>query len=178
MSEPCECAVRDLAQIGNHPSKSEASIQKVTALNVGETENSLTDRLEAGQQREHKDMRYFWKREQVQCEDFSIKEKTCANVGTKPIIASLQQCCSNCELVFYKTMDPTVHYKMKADETCDGSGERLQPGRTQRPRYVHRQPRYVHRDPMQTRRHQHRNKSRNRQLPVLIVNTETDAQTE
>ena len=29
-------------------------------------------------------------------------------------------------LVFYKTMDPTLHYKMKADEVYDGSGEGLQ----------------------------------------------------
>ena len=57
MIEPCEFeivtmkrAVRDsVAQIGNHTSKSEASIQSVTAYTVGETENSLTDRLEAGQ---------------------------------------------------------------------------------------------------------------------------------
>ena len=92
-----------MAQIGNHTSKSEASIQSVTALNVGETENSLTDRLEAGQQREHKAMRYFWTQEQVRDEDFSIKkEKNCANVGTKPIFASvLQQHCKFAGLVFY-----------------------------------------------------------------------------
>ena len=67
MSEPCEFelvpmkrAVRDVvAQLENHTSKSEASMQKVTALKVGET-NSLTDRLEAGHQRERKDVRYFW----------------------------------------------------------------------------------------------------------------------
>ena len=59
MSEPCEFewvpmkrAVWDsVAQIGNHTSKSEASTQKVTTLNVRETENSLSDRLEAGHQR-------------------------------------------------------------------------------------------------------------------------------
>ena len=98
MSEPCEFefvpikrAVRDsVAQIGNHTSKSEASIQSETALNVGETENSLTDRLEAEQQREHKDVQYFWIPEQVQDEDFSI--------GKMPIIASVLQCCSNCEI--------------------------------------------------------------------------------
>ena len=70
-----------------------------TALNAGETENSLTDRLEAEQQREHKDMRDFWIQEQVQDEDFSIKkEKNCANVGKKPIVASVLQCCSNCKI--------------------------------------------------------------------------------
>ena len=107
MSELCEFefvpmkrVIRDsMAQIGNHTSKSEASIQSVTALNVGETENSLTDRLEAGQQREHKDMRDFWIQEQVRTEDFSItKEKNCANVVTKPIVASILQCSSNCKI--------------------------------------------------------------------------------
>ena len=61
MIEPCEFelvtmkrAVRNsVAQIGNHTSKSEGSIQSGTALNAVETENSVTDRLEAGQQREH-----------------------------------------------------------------------------------------------------------------------------
>ena len=89
MSEPCEFeffpkkrAQRDsVARIGNHTSKSEASIQSVTALNVEETENSLTDRLEAIHRREHKDIRYFGIQEQVRDEDFSIKkEKNCANV--------------------------------------------------------------------------------------------------
>ena len=62
MSEPCEfvfvprkLAVRDsVTQIGNNTSKSEASIQSVTALSAGGMENSLTDRLEAVQPREHK----------------------------------------------------------------------------------------------------------------------------
>ena len=30
-------------------------------------------------------------------------------------------------LAFYKTMDPTLHYKMKADEVYDGSGEGCNP---------------------------------------------------
>ena len=55
MSKPCEFefvpmkrAVRDsVAQIGNHTSKSEALIQSGTALNAGESENSLMDHLEA-----------------------------------------------------------------------------------------------------------------------------------
>ena len=120
-----KCAVQDLvAQIGNHTSESEASIQKVTALNVGETENSLTDRLEAGHPREHRDVRYFWIQEQVQDEDFSIKkEKNCANVGTKPIFASVLPCCLNCKICVLLTMDPTLHSKMKADEAYDGSGD-------------------------------------------------------
>ena len=48
---------------------------------------------------EHRDVRYFWIQEQVRDEDFSIKkEKNCANVGTKPIFASVLQCCSNCKM--------------------------------------------------------------------------------
>ena len=122
MSEPCEFefvpmkrAARDsVAQIENHTSKSEASIQSVTALNVGETVNSLTDRLEAGQQREHKDMRYFWIQEQVRDEDFSIKkEKNCANVGTKPIfVSSLQQ---HCKLQDWYSTDHGSHTPLQDD---------------------------------------------------------------
>ena len=67
MSKPCEfvlvpmkLAVRDsVAQIGNTTSKSEASIQRRTALNAGETESSVTDQLRARQQKEYKDTRDF-----------------------------------------------------------------------------------------------------------------------
>ena len=77
-------------------------------------------------------MRYFWIQEQVRDEDFSIKkEKNRANVGTKPIFASVLQCCSNCKIGILLNMDPTLHYKMKADEAYDGSGKWLQP------QYVH-----------------------------------------
>ena len=88
-----------MAQIGNTTSKSEAPIQSGTALNAGETENSVTDRLKAGQQRKHKDMRDFWMQEQVRDEDLSIKkEKNCANVGKKPIVTPVLQCCPNCKI--------------------------------------------------------------------------------
>ena len=43
---------------------------------------------------------------------------------------SLLQYCNvaqTARLVFYKTMDPTLHCTMKADEACDGFGERFQP---------------------------------------------------
>ena len=168
MSEPCEFefaplnrAVRDsVVQIGNNTSKSEASIQSVTALNVGETENSLTDRLKAGQQREHKDMRYFWIQEQVRDEDFSIKkEKNCANVGTKPIFASVLQ--QHCKLQDWYSADHRSHTPLQDDGDV--------PMMDLAPR-------------LQTRRHQHRNRNRNRntniQLSVLIVNIETDVQAE
>ena len=62
---------------------------------------------------------------------------------------------ANCKIGILKTMDPTLHHKMKA-----------------------RQPRMDLAPKLQTRRHQHRNRNRNRQLSVLIVNIETDALTE
>ena len=149
MSEPCEFefvtmkrAARDsVAQIGNHPSKSAASIQSVTALNVGGTENSLTDRLEAGQLMEHKDMRHFWIQEQVRDEDFSIKkEKNCANFGTKPIFASVQQ--QHCKLKDKYTTDDGSHTPLQddGDEPMMDLAPRLQP------RYRHRDQEYEYRN--------------------------------
>ena len=135
MSEPCEFelvltkrAVRDsVAQIGNHTSKSEASTQSVTALNVGEKENSLTDRLKAGQQTKHKDMQYFWRQEQVRDEDFSIKKrKNCANVGTKPIFASVLQ--QHCKLQDWYSTDHGSHTPLQdgGDEPMMDLAPRLQ----------------------------------------------------
>ena len=86
-----------MTQIGNHTSKSEASLQSVTALNVGETVNSLTDQLEARHQREHRDVRYFWIQEQVRDEDFTVSRRRIAQMLERS----------------HKTMDPTLHYKMK-----------------------------------------------------------------
>ena len=48
-----------MTQIGSNTSKSEASIQSRTALNVGEMENLVTDQLDAVQQREHRNTRDF-----------------------------------------------------------------------------------------------------------------------
>ena len=57
------------------------------------------DQLEAVRQREHKDARYFWIPEPIQDEDISIKkEKNYANIGKRPIIASVLQCYSNCKI--------------------------------------------------------------------------------
>ena len=120
MSEPCEFefvpmkrAVRDsVAQIGNHTSKSEASIPSKTALNVGETEKSLTDRLEAEQRKANKDMRDFWIQEQVQ-DKTSVSRRRIAQMLERS--RSLLQYCNVVQiarLVFYMTMDPTLHYKM------------------------------------------------------------------
>ena len=90
MNEPCEFeyvpmkrAVRDLgAQVGNHTSKSEASIQSRTALNAGETESSVTDQMEAGQRREYKDVRDFLdtrtgSRRRCQCQEGEELSKCC-----------------------------------------------------------------------------------------------------
>ena len=68
--------------------------------------NSLTDRLETGQRTQHIDTRYFWIQERVQDGDLSIKKvpaaKNCADVGIKPVSASvLQQHCMFVGLVFY-----------------------------------------------------------------------------
>ena len=67
---------------------------------------SLTDRLGAGQRTKHIDTRYFWIQERVQDGDLRIKKvltaKNCADVGTKPVSASvLQQHCKFEGLVFY-----------------------------------------------------------------------------
>ena len=71
------------------------------------TANSLTDRLGAGQRTEHLDTRNcFWIQERVQERDLSIKKvlaaKNCADVGTKPVSASVpEQHCKLAGLVFY-----------------------------------------------------------------------------
>ena len=73
-------------------------------------------------------------------------------------------------LVFYKAMDPTLHYKMKADEAYDGSGERAAGLGVCTQRKLRRR--------LGDTRNRSRNRDRNRQLSTLIVNIETDAQTE
>ena len=162
MSELCEIefvsmkrAVRDsVAQIVNHTSKSDASIQSATAWNVGETENSLSDRLETGQQREHNDMRYFWIQEQVQDEDFSNKkEKNCANVGTTPIFASVLQ--QHCKLQDGYSADHGSHTPQQDDGDQPMLGG-VEGADSETPR----------------------DRNRNRQLSVLIVNISTDTQAE
>ena len=63
-----------------------------------------------------------------------------------------------CRIGILLTMDPTLHWKMKAEEACDGSSDGLQT------------------------RHEHKNtgkqEHRNRPLSALIVNIETDVQAE
>ena len=79
---------------------------KIEIQSDSSTANPLTDRLGAGQRTKHIDTRYFWIQERVQDGDLSIKKvptaKNCADVGTKPVTASvLQQHCKFAGLVFY-----------------------------------------------------------------------------
>ena len=79
---------------------------KIEIKSESSTANSLTDRLGAGQRTKHIDTRYFWIQKRVQYGDFSIKKvptaKNCADVGRKPVSASvLQHYCKFAGLVFY-----------------------------------------------------------------------------
>ena len=79
---------------------------KIERQSDSSTANSLTDRLGAGQRTKRIDTRHFWIQERVQDEDLSIKKvpaaKNCADVGAKPVSASvLQQHCKFAGLVFY-----------------------------------------------------------------------------
>ena len=79
---------------------------KVETQSDSSTANSLTDPLGAGQRTKHTDTREFGIQERVQDGDLSIKKvlaaKNCADVGTKPVSASvLQQHCKFAGLVFY-----------------------------------------------------------------------------
>ena len=79
---------------------------KVEIQSDSSTSNSLTDRLGAGQRTKHIDTRYFCIQERVQDGDLSFKKvrtaKNCADVGKKPVSASvLQQHCKFAGLVFY-----------------------------------------------------------------------------
>ena len=81
---------------------------KIEIQSDSSTANSLTDRLGAGQRTKHIDTRYFWiqdrVQERVQDGDLSIKKvltaKNCADVGTKPVFASVLQHCKFAGLVF------------------------------------------------------------------------------
>ena len=52
----------------------------------------------------------------------SKKEKDCANIGKRPIVASVLQCYSNCKIGILQAMDPPLQHKMKTEEVYDGSG--------------------------------------------------------
>ena len=85
---------------------------KIEIQSDSSTANSSLDRLGAGQGTKHIATRYFWMQERVKDGDFSIKKvltaKNCADVGTKPVSASvLQQHCKFAGLKNLLTMDPT-----------------------------------------------------------------------
>ena len=188
MSEPGEfvlvprkLTVRDsVTQIENNTSKSEASIQGRTALNVGETETSLKDQLEAVQQREHRDTRDFLgigtsSRRRCQYQDGKEARKCCNNT----------QNCSNCKIGV--TTGHGYHTPLQDDGNkpmmdlaqslqtwcvCEHVAASICADEeeltvAQRALVVFR---YLPRN-------RNRNRNRNRQLSV-IVNIETDAQTE
>ena len=91
---------------------------KIEIQSGSSTANSLTDRLGAGHRTKHIDTRYFWIQERVQDGDLSIKKvlttKNCADVGTKPVCASvLQPTLQVCRIGILLTMDPALQYEMK-----------------------------------------------------------------
>ena len=99
---PSKLTVRDsVMQIGNNTSKSKASIHSRTALNAGETENLVTDQLEAVQQREHRDTQQFLgtgKSSRRRCQYQEGKEaRECCNNKQNQIQSLLlvEQYCSN-----------------------------------------------------------------------------------
>ena len=70
------------------------------------TADSLTDLLGAGPRTNHIGIRFFWVQGRVQDGDLSVKKvvtgKNCADVGMKPVSASLlRQRCTFAGLVFY-----------------------------------------------------------------------------
>ena len=78
---------------------------KVEVQSDSFTADSLTDRLGTRRLTKHIDTRYIWIQQRVQDGDLSIKKvptaKNCADVGTKPVSASvLQQNCKFSRLVF------------------------------------------------------------------------------
>ena len=184
MSEPCEFefvprkrAVRDLvAQIGNHTSKSEASIQSETALNAGETENLVTDQIEARHQREHKDVRYSWatrtsSRRRLQFQEGTELRKYWRDANhcfSTAILFKLQDWCSTRPWIPHSTarrrltklvMDLVKGCSPDAHRGLDTCTETIDMYTEIRCRFGD-------------------TRNRKRQLSVLIVNIETDAQTE
>ena len=83
--------------------------------------------MEAEQQKEHKDMRDFWIQERVQDGGLSIKEeKNCANVGKKPIVASVLQCCSNCKIGILQDHGSHTPLQDEGEEPMMGLASSLQ----------------------------------------------------
>ena len=190
MSRPCEFEfvptkrdVRDSAvQIRNHHSKSEVLIQSETALNAGER-GSFDGSIGSNTSKRTQRCTVLLDTRTSSRQVTVSRRKRFAQIleGCQSLLSVLQ-CFSNCKMgILQGHGSRTPATRRRMTNAYDGSGEKgLQA------RYECREPRYMcvqkprcrtQRDtPMHIRRHQHRN--RNRQLSMLIVNIETDAQTE
>ena len=159
-----------VAQIGNHSVKSGSTLQSLTALSVGEvefyavvkggqlglslrsffiktlefqwrmkykvSERSTLTRGTSGHKNEFK-METSVSRKCLRRRTAQMLERSQSLLQYHNYIATLQVC----RVGFLLTMDPTLHYKMKADEASDGSGEGSQP------RQIRTETRCEHRDP-------------------------------
>ena len=99
---------------------------KIEIQSDSSTAGFLTDRLGAGQRTKHTDTRHFCIQERVQDGDLSVKvltAKNCADVGTKPVSASVLQ--QHCKLQDWYSTDHGSHTPQQdeGDEANDGSGE-------------------------------------------------------
>ena len=120
---PTKRDVRDsVVQIRSHHSKSEVLIQGETTLNAGERgsfDGSIGSNASKRTQRCT-----------VLLDTITSSRQRLQYQEGKDIAQTLEGCQSllqycnvfqKARLVFYKTMDPTLHYKMKT-KACDGSG--------------------------------------------------------
>ena len=181
--------VRDsVTQVGNHTSKSEASIQSRTALNAGETESSVTDQMEAGQRREYKDTRDF-------LDTRTSSRRRCQYQEGE----ELRKCCNKadrcfCTTTLFKSQDwYSTGHGSRTPLQDDGDKPMKDLAQSLQTWYVHTQTWYEHTvaslcahkdalicaETLVELRNRNRNIPRNgnRQLSALIVNIETDAQT-
>ena len=79
------------------------------------TANSLTDRLGASQRTKHIDTQFFWIQERVQDGELSIKKvPTARSWNEASLCFSTTTTLPVCRIGILLTMDPTLHYKMKA----------------------------------------------------------------
>ena len=126
---PMKRAVRDpVAQIGNHTSKSEASIQSGTALNAGGTENSLDgsigSRTAQGTRRYARllDTRNKFKMEA----SVSRKRRLAQMLESSQSFASVLQCCSNCKIGILQDHGSHTPLQDEGEEPMMGLASSLQ----------------------------------------------------
>ena len=96
---------------------------KIEIQRDSSTANSWTDRLGAGPRTKHIDTWYFWIQERVQDGDLSIKKvltaKNCADVGTKPVSASIQHYNNIASLQDLYSTDHGSHTPLQDEGTAD-----------------------------------------------------------